>query len=159
MRLFRKSSRENWLYTELVTDYGGKINHDVDVVEDLTISGQLNGNVVVREGARLQLSGQANGDVMVLDGAWLQLSGQLDGDLNCQGWADITGVLDGEIRVDGGTVLAAEGAHRRVNDQTLVLDSNGRWSPIDSGIWVITPDTPRWRWNGDGSMTRAEAPS
>lgn len=137
-----------------MNDFDGKINRDIDVVEDLTVSGQLNGNAVVCHGARLHLSGQAFGDVTVLKGACFELSGRLDGDVISQGWVDITGMFNGKIRVDGGTVRVAEGAHRRVGDQTFVLDSNGRWSPVNSGIWIVTSDTPRWRLNGDGSMTR-----
>lgn len=138
-------------------DYSGKIDDDVDVRGDLTISGQMNGNVTVREGARLHLSGQTNGDVTVHAGGSLHQSGQLNGVLTCQGWAEINGQINGEIRVNGGIVLVAEGVQRNSSNQTFVLDSDGRWSPSDSAISVIKPDTLRWRWNQDGSMTRTDA--
>src|SRR5487761_437717 len=103
-------------------DYSGKISDHVDVIGDLAISGQVNGSVTVHEGGRLDLSGQTNGDIMVLDGGSLHQSGQLNGVLTCRGWADITGQINGEIRVDGGTVLVAEGVQRNTSNQTFILD-------------------------------------
>lgn len=135
--------------------YSGKIDHDIDVTEDRAISGQMNGNVTIREGAHLHFSGQTNFDVTVLEGGFVRQSGQLNGVLTCRGSAEITGQINGDIRMDGGIVLVAEG----VQWNLLVLDADGRWSPSTSGTSVIEPDAPRWRWNEDGSMTRAEAPS
>lgn len=138
--------------------YSRKIDHDIDVTHDLTISGQVNGTVIVRDGAHLYLSGQTNGDVTVLDGGSLCQSGQLNGVLTCRGSAEVTGQINGNIRVDGGIVLVAEGVQRNVRGQALVLASDGRWSPSSSPISVIKPDAPRWRWNSDGSMTRPDPP-
>ncbi len=139
--------------------YSRKIDHDVNVTEDLAFSGQMNGNVIVRGGAHLHLSGQTNGDVTILDGGFLRQSGQLNGVLTCRGLAEIVGQINGDVRVEvGGVVLVAEGVQRNVRGQTLVLDADGRWSPRSSGTSVIEPEAPRWRWNADGSMTRAEVP-
>ena len=137
--------------------YSGKIDQDISVTEDLVISGQMNGNVTVRDGARLHLSGQMNGDVTILDAGFVRQSGQLNGVLTCRGSAEITGQINGQIRVDGGIVLVAEGVQWNRRGQTLVLDGDGRWSPSTSGTSVIELDAPLWRWNEDGSMTRAEA--
>jgi hypothetical protein len=142
-----------------VRSYSGKIDHDIDVTEDLAISGQMNGNVTVREGAHLHLSGQTNGDVTVLDGGFVRQSGQLNGVLTCRGLAEVLGQINGDVRVDGGIVLVAEGVQWNQRGQTLVLDADGRWSPTTSGTSVIEPDAPLWRWNEDGSMSRADAPS
>lgn len=139
--------------------YSGKIDHDIDVAEDLAISGQMNGKITVREGVHLHLSGQTNGDVTVLEGGFVRQSGQLNGVLTCRGSAEIAGQINGDIRVDGGIVLVAEGVQWNRRGQTLVLDGDGRWSPDTSGTSVMEPDAPLWRWNEGGSMTRAEAPS
>lgn len=70
----------------------------------------------------------------------------------------------GSVAVDGAgkqlrdRVLVVEGVQRNVRGQSLVLDADGRLSPSSSGMSVVEPDAPRWRWNADGSMTRAEAP-
>jgi hypothetical protein len=143
-------------YTQLMPDYSGKIDHDVDVIGDLIISGQMNGNLIIRHGARLHLLGQTNGDITVLSGGSLHQSGQLNGDLTCHGWADIVGQINGEIMVESGIVLVAEGVQRNTGKLSLVLDSNGQWCPSNSEISHVMPDAPRWRLNRDGSMTRVD---
>lgn len=81
----------------LVDDYSGKIDRDLVVTTDLSVSGQMNGSVIVHPGGRLRLSSQTNGEVLVLEGGWLRQSGQLSGDLRCQGLAEITGQINGHV--------------------------------------------------------------
>lgn len=134
----------------------GKIDDDLDVTEDLAISGQMNANVTVNAGATLHISGQNNGVVVVHEGGGLVQSGQLNGVIICQGWADITGQINGTVEVDGGVVLVAEGVQRNTKDEHLVLDSSGQWRPIAPGtLTKITVDARRWRWSEDGSFSPA----
>jgi hypothetical protein len=134
--------------------YSGKINDDLDVTGEMTISGQTNGNVTVHKRARLRISGQTNGTVLVLEGGSVIQSGQLNGALICRGWADISGQINGRVVVEGGVVLVAQGVHRNTKDLHLILDPSGHWTPNPIGtITRITDETPRWRWNQDGSMS------
>lgn len=135
-----------------MADYSGKIDRDLVVTTDLSVTGQMNGHVIVQPGGRLRLSGQTNGDVLVLNGGWLLQSGQLNGDLRCQGWAEITGQINGHVIPDGGTVLVAEGVHRNTHHGCLVLDSSGSWIP-STGTSIV--GSRFWQWHPDGSLTPA----
>ena len=135
-----------------MVDFSGKIDHDIEVTADLTISGQVNGDVTVHPGGRLRMSGQMNGHVVVLEGGHLSQSGQLNGDLRCRGSAEIIGQINGEVTVEGGIVLVAEGVQRNTRSGCLVLDPSGQWMP-SSG--TSTVGSRFWRWNEDGSLTPA----
>jgi hypothetical protein len=135
--------------------FSGKIDHDIDVTESCAISGQVNGNVIVHAGAQLRMSGQTNGDVVVLEGGLLFKSGQSNGKLFCRGGTvELTGRINGPIYVESGIVLIAEGVMRTVGGQPLILNSDGQWRRPISGISMVLPTAPRWRWHNDGSMTR-----
>lgn len=131
-------------------DYSGKIDRDLVVTTELSVSGQMNGNVIVHPGGRLRLSGQINGEVLVLEGGWLRQSGQLNGDLRCQGLAEITGQINGHVISDGGIVLVAEGVQRNTQHGCLVLDSSGSWVP-STGTSIV--GSRFWQWHPDGSLT------
>lgn len=133
-----------------VDDYSGKIDRELIVTTELSVSGQMNGSVIVHPGGRLRLSGQANGDVLVLEGGRLCQSGQLNGDLRCQGFAEIAGQINGLVIPDGGTVLVAEGVQRNTQNRCLVLDSSGSWVP-STGTSVV--GSRFWQWHPDGSLT------
>lgn len=130
-------------------DYAGK-NRDLIVTTELSVSGQMNGSVVIHAGGRLRLSGQTNGEVLVLEGGRLRHSGQLNGDLRCQGFAEITGQINGLIIPDGGTVLVGEGVQRNTQHGCLVLDSSGCWVP-STGTSVV--GSRFWQWHPDGALT------
>lgn len=133
-----------------VDDYSGKIDHDLIVTTELSVSGQMNGSVVVHPGGRLRLSGQTNGQVLVLEGGRLRQSGQLNGDLRCQGFVELTGQINGLIFPEGGTVLVAEGVQRNTRNGSLVLDSSGSWVP-STGTSVV--GSRFWQWHPGGSLT------
>jgi len=133
-----------------VDEYSGRIDRDLIVTTDLSVSGQINGSVIVDSGGRLRVSGQTNGDVLVREGGQLRQSGQLNGDLRCQGVAQISGQINGQVIPDGGTVLVAEGVQRNTDRGCLVLDPSGSWVP-STGTSIV--GFRYWQWHPDGSLT------
>lgn len=124
----------------------GRIDGPLVVDHDLVLSGMATGPVTVTAGAKLCLSGSATAGLHVLAGAHADVNGTLQGPLRCAGTVDLTGMINGPIIVEvGGTVMAAEGAHRTdANGRTLVMGAHGQWEVPAQAGYLVDEETRRW---------------
>lgn len=124
----------------------GRIDGPLTVDDEFRLQGTAAGLITVLDGGHLQLAGTAAQGLQVQFGGRAMISGTLRGTLCCAGTADITGVIRGPIIVEeGGSVLAAVGAHRHDDSgRTLVMGSSGQWEEPTESTYVIDAQTPRW---------------
>jgi cytoskeletal protein CcmA (bactofilin family) len=77
---------------------GGQFQGDLFVEDDVTVRGQITGNITVRKGGKLYLRGQCCGDLTVAAGGYAEISGQVVTDLVNHGSVKLSGKVVGAIR-------------------------------------------------------------
>lgn len=128
----------------------GRLDGPIFLNDTLILNGIATGSITVEEGGALLLHGTASGGVDVRPGGTATIAGVLRGTLRCAGAVELLGVLDGSIVIEpGGSVVAAEGAHRRTREgKTLAMGATGEWEPATSSS-TIDERTKRWPVSAD----------
>lgn len=129
----------------------GRIDNAIVVTEDLVFNGMATGPITVEAGGVLVLGGTASAGLHVRPGGRATIAGVLRGTLRCEGTAELLGVMEGPIVIEpGGTVVAAEGAHRHdARGRSLVMGSAGAWEPVGNRAYSIDQATRRWPVSSD----------
>lgn len=129
----------------------GRIDGPLVVDDDLVLNGMATGPITVQGGGSLLLHGTASAGLDVQPGGRATIGGVLHGTLRCSGAVELLGVIEGAIIIEsGGTVLAAEGAHRRdLRGKSLVMGPSGAWEPATQSTYSIDDGTKRWPVSSD----------
>lgn len=94
----------------------GKIDHPLQITEELRLDGMAVAGVTVLPGSMLLLNGTVFGDVVVLEGASAEVNGTVHGDLiNRGGEIELRGTLHGSVRTESGTT--------RVDPEAVIASS------------------------------------
>jgi cytoskeletal protein CcmA (bactofilin family) len=83
-----------------------KIEGDVRIEENTTLSGMVTGNVSVGSGVSLLLSGMVVGRLTLEPSSSVELRGMVNGEVeNRGGHLEVWGMVNGEILRQGGTTI------------------------------------------------------
>ena len=81
----------------------GKIRGNLRIAEELPISGQVTGSVVVAAGGKLKLDGKIRGDLTLEPDSYAELRGMVKGNvINQGGTLDVSGMVVGDVRHESG---------------------------------------------------------
>lgn len=110
---------KNVSYVEFVGRYPARKPHssipsiwpgDLTIEEDTSVTGPVQGNVIVKSGARAITTGVVEGNILIEQSAVLFLSGVVQENMDLEGNACISGLVPGGFNAATDATVCASGA-------------------------------------------------